>query len=238
MHGRQHQVPGLGRTQGQANGFQVAQLTDHDHIRILAQGTSQPLGEPTAMAADLALVDQAALAAVDNLDRVFEGDDMQSPIAVQLVEQCRQGAGLAAPGRPTNEDQAIAALRNSLKHIPKVEFIECGDMPRNQAKGGRRAMQLAKQIQPKAPQHRQFQRKVQLITLGPLSALAFIQHGRHALGQGSRAQGRQCHALQLAIQAQHRYLARRQVQVGSPRIHGPGQQFGHIHETPQRPSSR
>ena len=190
------------------------------------------------MAADLTLVDQAALATVDNFDRVFEGDDMQSPIAVQLVKQCRQCAGLAAAGRPTHEDQAIAALRNSLKHIPQVEFIERGDMPRDQAKGGRRAMQLAKQVQPKAPQHRQFQRQVQLITLGPLSALVFIQHGCHALGQGSRAQGRQGHALQLAIQAQHRYLARRQVQVGSPRVHGPGQQVGHIHETPQRSSSR
>ncbi|MNV82578.1 hypothetical protein D3C71_1763200 [compost metagenome] len=94
------------------------------------------------------------MAAVDNFHRIFEGDDMQSPIAVQTVQQCRQGAGLAAAGRPTHEDQAIAALRNSLKHIPQVEFIERGDMPRDQAKGGRRAMQLAKQVQPKAPERR------------------------------------------------------------------------------------
>ncbi|MCY1440985.1 hypothetical protein D9M71_572810 [compost metagenome] len=213
MHGCQHQVPGFGRAQGQANGFKVAQLADHDHVRVLAQRTAQPLSKAATMAPHLTLVDQAALAGMDDLDRVFQGDDVQRLLAVQLVEQRRQRAGLATAGRPAHEDQAIPALRNSLKHIRKVQLTHRRNAPRNQPKGNRRAIQLAKQVQPKAPKRRQLQRKVHFIALGPLPALVVIQHARHALVQGTLAQGRQAHTLQLAIQAQHRNLTRRQVQV-------------------------
>ncbi|MNE59932.1 hypothetical protein D3C80_1550530 [compost metagenome] len=65
------------------------------------------------MAANFALIDQAALAAVDNFDRVFQRDDMHRPFAVELIEQRRQGAGLAAAGWPAHQNQAIGTLRNS-----------------------------------------------------------------------------------------------------------------------------
>ena len=84
----------------------------------------------------------------------------------------------------------------------------------------------------------QCQGNIQLIALRPLAALDFIEQRSKAIVQGRSRQRRQIQALQLAVQAQHRYFARRQVQVASARSHGPGQQVGHIHETPQRPSSR
>ncbi|MCY1454407.1 hypothetical protein D9M71_714710 [compost metagenome] len=117
------------------------------------------------MATDFTLIDQATLAAVDNFDRVFQGNDVQRPLVVELVEQRRQRAGLATAGRPTHQDQAFTALRKNLKHIRQVELIQRGDTPRDQAKGDCRAIQLAKQVQAKAPKHRQRQGQVQFITL-------------------------------------------------------------------------
>ncbi|MNH31128.1 hypothetical protein D3C79_914630 [compost metagenome] len=87
----QHQVPGFRRSQRQAYRLRVAQLTEHDHIRVLTQRRTQCLGKTMAVPADLALTDPATLRAVDKLDGVLEGDDMQWPLAVQVIDQGREG---------------------------------------------------------------------------------------------------------------------------------------------------
>jgi hypothetical protein len=38
----QHQMPGFGCAQRQADGLQVAHLAHHDHIRVLAQALRNP----------------------------------------------------------------------------------------------------------------------------------------------------------------------------------------------------
>ena len=56
--------------------LQVAHLADQDDVRVLAQGRVQRLGEAAGVDADLALVDQAVLARVHELDRVLDRDDV------------------------------------------------------------------------------------------------------------------------------------------------------------------
>ncbi|CAM3097685.1 hypothetical protein PSPL106493_06385 [Pseudomonas plecoglossicida] len=238
MHRCQHQVPRFRRPQRQAYRLEISQLADHDHIRVLTQRTAQALGKVPAVSADLALVDQAALTAVDNFHRVFEGDDVQTALTIELIDQGRQGAGLAAAGWPPDQDQPIGIPRNSSIHFFQCQLTQCRDAPGNEAKGRRRAIQLAKQIETKASQWRQLQGQILLITLFPALAPPLVEQRRHAIVQRSRLQARQVQPLQLAIQAQHRYFARSQVQVARPCLHSPGQQVGHVHETPQRPSSR
>jgi hypothetical protein len=98
----QHQMPGFGCAQRQANGLQIAQFADHDHIRVLAQALRSPWAK-SRLCADLPLIDQAALAAVDKFDRVFKGDDLQRAFAIELIEQRRQVLDLPLPvGPPTS----------------------------------------------------------------------------------------------------------------------------------------
>ncbi|MNP34942.1 hypothetical protein D3C76_1282520 [compost metagenome] len=104
------------------------------------------------MPTDLPLIDQAALATVDNFDRVFQGDDVQAPLTIELIDQGRQGAGLAATGWPPDQDQAIGMLRNSSIHFFQRQFIDCRDAFWNHAEGRCGAIALAKQVQTKAPE--------------------------------------------------------------------------------------
>ena len=73
MQRAEHEVTGFGRGQCQADGFEVAHFADEHHVRVLAQGRSQRLVEAQRVAMHLALVDQAALGLVHELDRVFDG---------------------------------------------------------------------------------------------------------------------------------------------------------------------
>ena len=88
---RQHEVASLGGGDGGGNGFKVAHLADEDDVRILAQDVAQRGGEGAGIGADLALDDDAALVAMQELDRVLDGNDMASARAVDLINHRRQG---------------------------------------------------------------------------------------------------------------------------------------------------
>jgi hypothetical protein len=68
VQGREHQVAGFGGGQREADGFQIAQLADQDVVGVFAQGRAQRLVEAVRVAMHLALVDQALLRGVHELD--------------------------------------------------------------------------------------------------------------------------------------------------------------------------
>ena len=61
VHGREDEVAGLGRLHGGLGRLGVAELSDQDHIGVLAQRTPERLREGVGVEADLALVDDAAM---------------------------------------------------------------------------------------------------------------------------------------------------------------------------------
>ena len=72
-------VARLGGLQRGLSGLGVAQLADQDHVGILAQCASKRLHEVRGVETDLALVDDARVVAVQDLDRVFDRDDVLLP---------------------------------------------------------------------------------------------------------------------------------------------------------------
>ena len=56
--------------------LEVAHLADQDHVGVLAQRGLQRLAEALRVGAELALVDQAFLVAVQELDRVLDRHDV------------------------------------------------------------------------------------------------------------------------------------------------------------------
>ena len=61
--------------------------------------------------ADLALVDDAVLVAVDELDRIFHRDDVAGPLLVDLVDHRGERRRLAGAGRAGHQHQAARPLR-------------------------------------------------------------------------------------------------------------------------------
>jgi hypothetical protein len=110
VHRREHEVPGEGRLHGDLRRLEVADLADHDHVRVLADDRAQRVGEAEVdLRADLDLVDAGHLV----LDRVLDGEDLHVGL-VQPVEGRVQGGGLAA-ARGAGDEQDPVRLAQGLE---------------------------------------------------------------------------------------------------------------------------
>ena len=91
---------------------------------ILAQHVAQRRGEARRVRAQLALVDQALLVLVQELDRVFDGDDVAAAVLVDVVDHRRQAGGLAAAGGAGDEDDAARAHDQVLGHGRQPQLLD------------------------------------------------------------------------------------------------------------------
>ncbi len=114
VHGGDDQVTGHARLHRDARGVEVADLPDHDDVRVLAQHRAQALGEGEALGLlDLRLVDVGEV----ELDGVFQGVDRGAVRAVlQDVAQRRvDGGGLARSRRPVEDDHPLRPMDDRLE---------------------------------------------------------------------------------------------------------------------------
>ena len=101
----------LGRGERGADRLEVAHLADEDHVRVLAERGAEGLAEAGRVDADLALVDDAALVAVHELDRILDREDVVGAVAVDLVDHRGERRRLARAGRAGHEDEAARLHR-------------------------------------------------------------------------------------------------------------------------------
>ena len=71
-----HEVADLGCGQRGGHGLVVAHLADEDDVGVLPHDVSERIRVAVGVDADLALVDDALLVLVQDLDRVLDGDDV------------------------------------------------------------------------------------------------------------------------------------------------------------------
>ena len=74
--------------------------------------------------ADLALVDERALALVVELDRVFDRDDVRGHELVDDVDHRREGRRLARAGRPGEQHEPARAQREVAGDGGRAELFE------------------------------------------------------------------------------------------------------------------
>ena len=106
MQRAEDEVAGLGGGQRSADRLEVAHLADENHVGVLAQRRTQACAEAECVDPDLALIDDAALVPVHELDRILDREDVVAPRAVDLVDQRREGRRLARAGRSGEQDDA------------------------------------------------------------------------------------------------------------------------------------
>ena len=83
---REDQVAGLADGQRRLDGLEVAHLADEHDVRVLPQDVLEGRLEAIGVGADLALVDDGELVRMQVLDRVFDREDVESLLGVDLVD--------------------------------------------------------------------------------------------------------------------------------------------------------
>ena len=85
----------LSECDGRFHGFGVADFTDQNNIRRLAQSVLQRRLKAMRVATDLALGHDRLFMPMDKLDGVFDGYDMTGFMGIAMVDHRRQSGRLA-----------------------------------------------------------------------------------------------------------------------------------------------
>src|SRR6185437_12890248 len=99
---------------------------------------------------ELALDDLTVLAAVKELDRVLEADDVDLTRLVQMIDHRRQGGGLAGAGGAGDEDHPLVEVAELRDDRRQSHLLELGHLRGNGAESRTDAGLLAKDIDPEA----------------------------------------------------------------------------------------
>src|SRR5581483_2896324 len=154
-----------GRGERGGDRLHVAHLADEDDVRVLAQRSLQRVGEAQRIRPDLALVDDAALVPVHELDRVLDGEDVLRPVAVDLVEDGGECRRLTGAGGARDEDDAARLLRERMEDGREAELLERLDLLRDKAEGGADGLALVVDVDAEARDTGQRIGKVELALL-------------------------------------------------------------------------
>ncbi len=112
-------MAGLCRLDRDFGGFQVADLTHHDDVRVLTQEGAQRLGKiETLLGVHVDLVDAFQV----DFDRVLGGGD----VALHGIEDVQAGIqryGFARAGRAGNQNHALRPGKGRHIHLLLIVFI-------------------------------------------------------------------------------------------------------------------
>ena len=150
----EHEVAGLGGGQRGADRLEVAHLADEDHVRVLAERGAEGLAEAGGVHPDLALVDDAALVAVDELDRVLDREDVVGAVAVDLVDHRGERRRLTGAGRAGDEDEAARLHRELGERGRQAELLQRLELLRDHPEGGAERLALEVDVDAEAGQAR------------------------------------------------------------------------------------
>ncbi len=136
---------------GDAHGLQVAQLSDENHVRVLAQRRVQRGSEAGGVLADLALAYEAVLAVVYEFDGVFDREDVAAHTQVDIVDHRGERRGLAGARLARDQDQAVIGLGHLPHGFRQLQLIEGQRLGRNRAEDCADAVELAHDVDAEAP---------------------------------------------------------------------------------------
>ncbi len=107
VQGGQYQVTGFGKGNRMLHRLTGPYLADQNYIRCLAKGIAQSNLKRLRIDANFPLGNNAAFMAVYELDRILNGNNMTTTIAIAMANHCRQGSGLTGTGS-THKDNDTA----------------------------------------------------------------------------------------------------------------------------------
>src|SRR5713226_5287345 len=215
MQSRKNQVAGFRGEQRRGNGFQVAHFADQNHIRVLTQGGAQRGGKVRGVHFDFALIDEALFVAVQELDGVFNGDQVIGAVGIDAVDHRRQRGGFTGTGGARYQHQAALFLANLVDDGGEIQFVGGANFCWNDAQHHPDVAALLENVDAEAAQARNAIGHIQFRGFLELLLLAVGHHAeghrKHLFGRDARHVGERG---KQAVHAQVRVIADFQVQVG------------------------
>src|ERR1700693_3021848 len=92
--------------------FLIAHLPNKDHFRGLAQSRSQGQSEARRVAVEFALMNRGLLVQVQELDWVFDGEDVVRLLLIDFVQDSGKRRRFSGPGRASHEYDAITQFHD------------------------------------------------------------------------------------------------------------------------------
>ena len=223
VHRREHEMAGLGGLERRLGGLAVAQLADQDHVGVLAQHAPEGLVERLGVDPNLALVDDALLVVVEELDRILDRDDVLPARAVDVADHRGERGRLADARGAGDEDQPAMLVGQRLDAGRQAQALEVGHRVRDDAEGERDLAALAERVDAEAREADRLVGSVELA--GALEDLEPRGRGGadviHDLPQLERAErGEADQRLELAVEAHDRRPAGLQVDVAGAAVDG------------------
>src|SRR5574341_1050749 len=128
-----------------------------DRVRVLARRGPEGVRERQRVRPDLALVDEAFLRLVHELDRVLHGENVAVLVLVDVVDHRRQRRRLARAGRPGDEHEAARVLGDGGEDLRCVQLLEAQHLGRDRPHHGGGAALLHERVdaEPREPRHRE-----------------------------------------------------------------------------------
>ena len=88
----------------------ATKLAYENHVGVLAAGAANRVGEARGVVAHFPVCDLALLRGVNELDRIFDGEDVSFAGSIDVIQHCRKRRALAATRRARHQHQAGALL--------------------------------------------------------------------------------------------------------------------------------
>jgi hypothetical protein len=168
-------VAGVGGLEHRLHRLLVADLAEHHHVRILPQHVTERLVEGVRVGAHLALADQRELVAVEELDRVLDGDDVGRPVLVEVPEHGGERGRLAAPVTPVTSTSPRGESAICSSTGGELQLRQRRDLDRDRAEGEAEGAALLEQVHAEAAEALHTDGEVDLLALGELLALLGVR---------------------------------------------------------------
>ena len=216
VQGGENQVAGLGGQEGGGNGFEVAHFADEDDVGVLTKSGAESGGEVSGVHFDFALVDEAALVAVQKLDGVLDGDEVVGAVGVDAVNHGGKRGGLTGTGGAGDKDKAALLFANFSDDTGEIELFDGANLRGNDAENHADVAALLKNVDAEAAKAGD---AVSHVEFSSLLEFLFLPVGHHAEGHGEHFFGRDAGNVgdggEQTVHAKVGMVADFQVQVGS-----------------------
>src|SRR5208337_3464268 len=117
--------------------------------------------EALGVGMQFALVDQAILVHVHELDRVFDGENVIVALAVDLVDHGGEGGRFARSGRSSYEYKTAWLIAKLADHGSQAELVEGFNLKGNETEDGRGSAALVENVGAEASQSLQAEGEVE-----------------------------------------------------------------------------
>ena len=149
--------------------LEIAHLADEDDVGILAQRRAQRALERVGVRPDLALVDEALLVVVHELDRILDRDDVVVAVPVDVVDHRAERRRLARAGRPGHEHEALRQPAQLQDVRREAELLGGQDLARNHAEDGARPLAIHEDVGAEPREPDDLVREVRVVPGGELA---------------------------------------------------------------------